>query len=46
MSNLETINAMLIDQKIPQKDREKMLYEEARRQMTRLLANKSIKKLK
>ena len=46
MASLEAINAMLIDQKKSREERERTLYEEARKQMGRLLKNPSIKKLK
>ena len=46
MSNLETINAMLIHQKKDKQERAKILYDEAQRLIKSLTENTSIKKLK
>lgn len=46
MSNLETINAMLIHQKKDKKERAQILYDEAQRLIKSLTENKSVKKLK
>lgn len=46
LNSLETINAMLIKDGIPRKERAEMLHAEALRIQTSLLGNKSLKKLK
>jgi len=46
MSNLETINAMLIHQKKDKQERAKILYDEAQRLVKSLMDNKAMKKLK
>lgn len=46
MSNLETINAMLIHQKKDKEERARILHDEAQRLIKSLTDNKSVKKLK